>query len=347
MTMSVWGGAWSSGARQVLCWCLLLTAPFAWAQGSAGAAAPAADGVVADPVAWLARTQEAAQRRNYQGTLVVSGAGSVNSSRVAHYCEGGHQFERIDVLDGEPRSQWRHDDTLQLVWPRARVAVVEQRDPRASFPSLLSASERRVLESYELRRLGVDRVAGHDAEVMLLKARDGSRFSQRLWAERQTGLLLRAEILGPNGQALESAAFSELTLGVKSQADMVLAGLRRVEGLRVLRPAVLPTALEAEGWQLTSLPAGFREMSCVRRSLDPTGAAGSPIVVQAIYSDGLTHVSIFIEPFRPERHQTEVHAAIGATHTLMLRRDDQWVTLMGDVPMDTLRRFAAGLERRR
>jgi sigma-E factor negative regulatory protein RseB len=146
---------------------------------------------------------------------------------------------------------------------------------------------------------------------------------------------------------LESAAFSELTIGVKPQVEMVLNGLKHLEGLRVLRPAVLPTSLDAEGWQVAGLPAGFREVNCARRPLDPTGAPGSPIVLQAIYSDGLTHVSIFIEPFRPERHQSEVHAAMGATHTLMARRDDQWVTLMGDVPMDTLKRFAAALERKR
>jgi negative regulator of sigma E activity len=31
----------------------------------------------------------------------------------------------------------------------------------------------------------------------------------------------------------------------------------------------------------------------------------------------------------------------------MGRRDDYWVTIMGDVPPDTLRRFAAALEHKR
>jgi sigma-E factor negative regulatory protein RseB len=66
-----------------------------------------------------------------------------------------------------------------------------------------------------------------------------------------------------------------------------------------------------------------------------------------VFSDGLTHVSLFIEPFQAQRHQAVVHAAVGATHTLTGRRDDFWVTAMGDVPMDTLKRIAAGLERKR
>ena len=75
-------------------------------------------------------------------------------------------------------------------------------------------------------------------------------------------------------------------------------------------------------------------------------AHGSPVVLQAIYSDGLTHVSLFIEPFQAQRHQAELNAAIGATHTLMVRLDDHWVTVVGDVPADTLKRFVTALTRK-
>jgi sigma-E factor negative regulatory protein RseB len=90
--------------------------------------------------AWLMRSQTAASTRNYQGTLVFTGGGAVSSSRVAHYCEGSQQYERVEALDGEPRSMWRHNDLVQTVWPRVHMAVIEQRDPRAMFPALLSGS---------------------------------------------------------------------------------------------------------------------------------------------------------------------------------------------------------------
>lgn len=300
-----------------------------------------------DPRSWLMRLHEAALQRNYHGTLVVSTATSFSSSRVTHFVDGDQQYESVVALDGEARSMLRHNDEVHTVWPRVRVAVVEQRDVRASFPALMAGGELRVLESYELRPLGVDRVAGYEAEVALLKARDALRFSQRLWAERQTGLLLRADILAPNGQMLESAAFSELALDGKPKPALVLEPLRHLDGYRVVRPAVLPTNLDNEGWRLASLPAGFKQVQCAKRSLDPSGGPSAPVVLQSIYSDGLTHVSLFVEPFDPKRHQGEVVGSIGATHTLMTRRDDQWVTVMGDVPTETLKQFAAGLERKR
>jgi sigma-E factor negative regulatory protein RseB len=282
--------------------------------------------------------------------LVVSTATSVSSSRVAHFSDGDQQYERVEALDGEARSMLRHNEVVHTLWPRARVAVVEQRGARARFPALSTgASESGLFEWYEMRPLGMDRVAGFDAEVVVLKARDALRFSQRLWAERQTGLLLRADILAPNGQMLESSAFSELALGGKAKPAMVLEPLRQLDRYRVLRPAVLPTTLDNEGWQLdpSLLPRGFRQVQCAKRTLDPNGGPNAPVVLQSIYADGLTHVSLFVEPFDAKRHQAEAAGSIGATHTLTARHDDHWVTVMGDVPTETLRRFVAALERKR
>lgn len=326
---------------------LAASASFVGATAQGGAQVPVPEDT-RDPRAWLMRIHDAASRRNYQGTLVISSAGgAVSSSRVAHFCEGKQQFERVEALDGQARSMVRHNDEVHTLWPKARVAVVEQRDARASFPSLLSGGDRSVLEWYELKTLGTDRIAGYDADVVLLKARDGLRYSQRLWAERQSGLLLRLDTVQADGRLLESSAFSELAINVKPQPDAVMAPLKRLDGYRVMRPAVLPTTLDAEGWSLASVPAGFREVQCAKRSLDLVGNSSSPVVLQAIYSDGLTHVSLFIEPFQPQRHQGEVNAAMGATHTLMTRRDEHWVTVMGDVPAETLRRFADALARKR
>jgi sigma-E factor negative regulatory protein RseB len=77
-----------------------------------------------------------------------------------------------------------------------------------------------------------------------------------------------------------------------------------------------------------------------------TAGDGEP-VLQAVFTDGLTYVSVFLEPFKPERHTTEAQAHQGATSTVMLRRGDHWLTAVGDVPPATLKLFAAAFERRR
>jgi sigma-E factor negative regulatory protein RseB len=338
-----WAAAASLG-----CLGLALAGPAVAQAATPGAPAASAAAPMADARTWLQRVNDAARLRSYEGTLVSSDARSMTVWRVAHYADGGQQAERIDALGGEPLTVLRYNDVVHKVWLRTRVAEVEQRDARARFPALPAAgAEQQVFEWYEWQPKGAARVAGHEAEVVLLKARDAARFSQRLWAERGSGLLLRVDILGPGDQLLEWAAFSDILIGVRPRVTAVTDQLRRLDGYRVLRPAVLPTSLDNEGWQLQSPPPGFRPVQCAKRSLDPAGAPATPVVLQAIYSDGLTHVSLFIEPFDAKRHQAEVAGSIGATHTLMGRRDDHWVTVMGDVPMETLKRFASALQKKR
>jgi sigma-E factor negative regulatory protein RseB len=156
----------------------------------------------------------------------------------------------------------------------------------------------------------------------------------------------------------------------------LLVEMNRLDGYRVNRSRIINTDLEREGWTLRSPVAGFRSVQCVQRlmaepgplpsatqgpsavnTLTPATGAGISVgaitpepgggLVQAIYSDGLTHVSIFIEGFRPGTHAPEPMVAMGATYAIVRRQGDWWITVVGDVPPSTLRQFAQALERRK
>jgi len=295
---------------------------------------------------WLVRIHAAAHERNYQGTLVFSADGALSSARVAHFGDGGQSYERIEMLDGRMQQVFRHNDRVYTLWPQSRVAVVEERDPRQG--SLRQVIDPRAAEHYELREQGSDHVAGREAQVLLLSPRDDQRYAQRLWVDRQTGLMLRADVLGPKHHVLESSAFSQVEIGVKAQPQSVLQPMKQLEGWRKVRPAQQPTRLESEGWSLKSPVAGFQLSSCTRRTLDAgDGAAALEPVMQAVFSDGLTHVSVFVEAHDPQRHKQPLRTQVGATHTLMQAHGDAWVTIMGDVPAATLQQFFQALERRK
>ncbi len=302
--------------------------------------------------AWLLRIHDAASRRNFQGTFVVSGAGGVASARISHFCEGPNQYERIESLDGRQRKVFRHNDVVQTVWPASHVAMIEQRGMLNSFPALLQAGDDGIAEWYEVRAEGSERVAGHEANVLAIRARDGHRYGYRLWADQASGLLLRAEVVGERGDVLETSAFSDVVIGIRPQPDTVLQAMKKLDGYRVVRPVLTPTRLEAEGWTMRPVTPGFRQVSCVSRQIEAADEAANqppaePPVIQTIYSDGLTYVSVFIEPFRPERHAKPMFVALGATSTLAQRQGDWWVTIVGDTPPATLKMFAAALERRK
>jgi sigma-E factor negative regulatory protein RseB len=329
-----------------------VAAPLAWAQASAAAGEGAAQ--AREVRAWLLRIHEAASHRNFQGTFVVSGGGSVSSARIAHFCEGANQFERSESLDGQARHVYRHNDVVTTLWPATRVATVEQRTMLAEFPALLQAGDDRIADHYEVRPQGAERIAGYEANVLAVKPRDGLRYGYRLWAEQQTGLLLRADVLGERNEVLETSAFSDVTIGVRPQPESVLAPMRKLDAYRVLRPVLTPTRLELEGWAMREAAPGFRQVSCVMRPMDDAAPGEAAVaakgvadsqVLQVIYADGLTYVSVFIEPFDARRHTRSMLASVGPTQTLMQQQGNWWITVVGDVPSATLRMFARGLER--
>jgi sigma-E factor negative regulatory protein RseB len=301
-----------------------------------------------ETTAWLLRIHEAAEARNYQGTLVVSGAGAMASSRISHYADGRQHIERIDAMDGVARHVVRQNDLVHTVWPEQRVVVVEQRDQTSSFPGLLHGGGDAVSAHYELKLGGTERVVGRDAQVLSLQPRDAQRYGYRLWADKATSLLLRMDVLGERGDVLESSAFSQLSVGQRVLPETLLQPIRKLDGFRVTQTDVQRVNLQQEGWRLMPPAPGFVGLGCIKRALDgPLRAAPTQPVqlLQAVYSDGLTYVTVFIEPYQAERHPRAMHTAIGATQTLMRRQGAWWVTLMGDVPAPTLRAFADALVR--
>ena len=318
--------------------CLLPTGAGAQVTGTAA---------LADARAWLSRIHAAASSGNYHGTMVFSAGGAFSSSRVWHYCVGDQTYEKLETLDGRQQRIVRHNDAVHTLWPQSRLAVVEKREALAAWSTTPQRVDPKALDQYELRPGGVARVAGREATVFVLEPRDALRYAQRLWADQATGLMLRADVIGPGtGQpVLESTAFSEIEVDVEPQPQAVLQTLRKLDDYRVVRPQQKRTTLEAEGWVLAKPVSGFHLAGCLNRGMETTGETDP--VLQAVFSDGLTHVSVFLEPYRPQHHRREVQARQGATATVTRRHGEHWVTAVGDVPPATLQLFADAIERRR
>jgi len=327
-----------------------LSAGVATAGGADASQPPMPD----DARAWLQRIHSAANTGNYRGTMVYSAGGAISSSRVWHFCVGEQTFEKIEALDGRQQTVVRHNDDVHTLWPQAKLAVFEKREAVFGRQATPQSVDPRALEQYRFRREAESRVAGRDAVVFLLEPRDELRFAQRLWADQASGLLLRADVLGAAGAGssaapvIESASFSEVEIGVRPQPRAVTDVVRALDGYKVLRPWHQRTQLDDEGWTLARPVAGFQLIGCLKRPVLASGdRSDERRALQAVFSDGLAHVSVFIEPFDLARHRREVVTAAGAMHTLTVRRQEYWITAVGDAPPAALKALAASIERKR
>jgi sigma-E factor negative regulatory protein RseB len=238
----------------------------------------------------------------------------------------------------------RHDDDMLTFVPERHLLVMEHRQSKDSFPSLLATSGDQVLAVYEPKLLGNDRVAGIESQVIELDPKDSYRFAYKLWADAKTGLLLRAQTLDPDGQVLEQLSFSQVRIGGAIDKAAIANGMRATAGWNIVRPPVQPVDMQAQGWQIKPTIPGFRLIRELRRPMASSEQGQPPIPVdQAVFSDGLAAISVFVEPVE-KNSRKEGAGNSGATHVLVKRRGDFWITLLGEVPQATLQQFASTIE---
>ncbi len=296
---------------------------------------------------WLMRLQEAARTRAYVGTFVVSSGAGMASAKIWHVCEGNQQMERVEMLTGAPRSIFRRNDTVVTFIPDHKLVRSEKRESLGLFPELLASTDSHIADFYKVRQVGIDRVAGIEADVVALVPKDSLRFGYRVWTERQSGLVVKLQTLDTDGKLLEQAAFSELEIDAPVSMDKLVQLMDKVEGYRVEKPVLVRTSASAEGWTLKVPVAGFKSMNSYKRPLPASKSVSAGEPFQWVFSDGLASVSIFVEPLDRQRDYRESTLSLGATHTMTRIINPYWVTVMGEVPMPTLLLFANGLEHRK
>jgi sigma-E factor negative regulatory protein RseB len=298
---------------------------------------------------WLMRMHEAARKRAYVGTFVVSSGGVMSSAKIWHVCEGDQQIERVDTLSGAPRSTYRHNSDVVTFMPDQKVVRKAKREALGLFPQFFESSDSKIADFYTARQGGVERIAGVDADLVTLAPKDSLRFGYRVWTERSQGLVVKLQTLDADGKVLEQAAFSELQLDSPIKMDRLMQMMGKVDGYRVEQSSLVKTTAAAEGWRIKVPVAGFKPVSFYKRPVQKTGSAvGAGALaepLQWIFSDGLASVSIFVEPADPQRAASDATLSMGATQTLTRQMNNHAVTVIGEVPVATLRLFADGLER--
>lgn len=298
-----------------------------------------------DALQWLKKMAAASRQFNYSGTFVYQYGNQTETSRVVHFVNSaGGEFERLETLDGPPREVIRSNDQIVCYLPSARTVLVEQRSGRG-FPKLLPETLAGIPENYDVRKEQQDRIAGHDCVWIAIMPRDSLRYGRRFCAEVSSGLPLRARTVNEKNETVESFAFTQIRLGGRFSRDKVrsrYADKARVQNWRVDRSA-LNAAAETPadtGWVVNNQPVGFKKTMEVKRSLAGRAAPVSHIV----FSDGLTAVSVFIEPASKPGAQSLSHQ--GAVNIYTRPYGSHLVTVLGEAPAATVMQIANSLELR-
>ncbi len=305
-----------------------------------------------DAQAWLKRIHLAAQKLNYSGTFVYQQSNQIRTSRITHLLEGRNEREKLEILDGKPREYIRNNEEIVCYVPEIKTLLVEKRVTQDVFPAIVAANPSEIAEHYTVRKGESGRVAGFDCQAILLEPKDGLRYGYKLWAEKNSGLLLRAQTVDERGDVVEQIAFTQVSIGNIDHAR-VKPSFPNTVGWRVETAQMAQATLT--GWTVKGIPAGFRKIREMKRMIADTPAqtvaSGMPAqsppasqreVAQIVYSDGLAAISVFIEPV--SRSRTEGSMQQGALNIIGKRQGDFWLTIVGEVPAAAIRQVANSIE---
>lgn len=314
------------GRAACLWLCLMLAGPVL-------AAAPAAD-------AWalLERARQAALQLDYSGVFILQRGREVGSTRIVHLRDGKSTQEKRERLDGPPSETLARGDELATYLPKQKRLLIEARGIQPGFPGLVSLRREQLERYYTAHRFDGDRVAGRPTVAIALDPRDGYHYGYRFWFDASTGLLLRLQTVSEHAEVVEQVAFTEFKPGGITPAKLK-PGVSDTRGWRIDRAEVRP--LNLSGWRLGWAPGGFVRVSSVARTLGSANG-GRREVSQLLYSDGLAGLSVFIEPWTPERSTSPLQ--LGALNMVGKRHGKFWLTIVGDVPMAAIRKVADAIE---
>jgi sigma-E factor negative regulatory protein RseB len=323
-------------ASATLCKALLLFAHAVFWTFSATAAEPR----ISDPFNWLNRSQVTAQRLEYSGTFVYQQGSQIRTSRITRMRTNKSVIEKLEVLDGQSEQYVRNGEQIIHYLPAERRIIVEHRGSERNFPHIRLTNSREIVSHYTMRQLSADRVAGRDVVGFALEPRDELRYGYRFWSDRTSGLLLRAQTLSEKGEVIEQIAFTQISMG-KVHPSQVKTSHANTRGWRVENASA--TGKESSGWKAGWLPDGFKLLGTVKRVLARPPNAGEPReVMQLVFSDGLAGISVFIEAWSPRHDSLPLQQ--GSLNMLGKRHGKFWLTIVGEVPLVTIRRVAESLE---
>lgn len=297
----------------------------------------------ADPQQLLVRMQKAAGSLNYDGIFVYQHGDQLETLRIIHKMTNGVMRERLVSLNGAPREILRTGNEVRCYLPDENAVMIEHRraDSR-NFPALLPDSLAILKKNYQIQTGGSGRVAGRTALAAQIKPRDAYRYGYVLWADKSTGLLLKASLIDESGNVIEQYMFTQISID-RAIPDSELAPQHPAKGVISYRADDEQPPASTRHWEAQKLPPGYTLNAHMRRKLP---SRRQP-VEHLVYSDGLAVVSVFIEPV----DDTSQGALSGLTHMGAVHAygkviDGHQITVLGETPALTVDMIGASVTSR-
>lgn len=283
--------------------------------------------------ALLMKMEKAARSLNYEGIFVYHHGRQLETMRIMHRVDNGEVRERLVSLNGAAREIIRTDREVLCYLPEENSVVIEhRRADNKAFPSIVPEQLSELDKHYSIELGQGGRVADRSTQHIVIKPKDGYRYGYELWPDKQTGLVLRADLVDDEGMTVEQFMFTAIRPGAKI-SDKELRPRYTNKKTMWLRENGKNLQNEAQDWTATNVPPGFTLSTRITRRM-PTREQP---VQHLVYSDGLSAVSVFVERLGEDAKAAPAGTnRMGAINAFVKVVDNHQITVVGEVPAVTV-----------
>jgi sigma-E factor negative regulatory protein RseB len=286
-----------------------------------------------DAVSWLQKMADASRHVAYDGVFVFQHGDIMQTLHIVNQPTGPSKDTQITSMDGAQREvRCTQGASVNMVVNGGSIRV-ERRLNARHFPDLLPSNAAPLTNWYGVRLGRADRVAGLDCQNIELVPKDHYRWGYVLCADQDNYLPLRAVMVNDAGQPLLQYSFAEVRIGSGHLSDMPKVNSAAEEP---------PRAGDNDNLVVGRLPPGFSRVAAIKRRL-PNRPQD---VDHWVFSDGLTHISMFIEPALHPVETVRGESRKGMLN-LLTRQLGHWrITVVGDAPWPAVESIAMSLSER-
>jgi sigma-E factor negative regulatory protein RseB len=297
-----------------------------------------------DALQWLQKIYAATKKMSYSGTFVYQQGMQSETSRIARLVDASGTHERLETQDGTPSEVIRDNDQVTCYLPATMTMKIDrQSGQKPTFLDIPVEQFRELTEHYNVSLGGSGRIAGYDCQTIVLEPKDKMRYGYKLWADRNSGMLLKVRTFNSTNELVEQFTFLQLKIGHVDRELLKSRFSGKGKDWRVEDSGAVETDLSQSGWSLKGHPPGFRKITEMKRTL-----GGTPGVGHMVLSDGLAAVSVFIAPHPVKAGAVQAGLSRqGATNVYIRQIGDHLVTVIGEAPAESIKAIANAVEYRK
>lgn len=276
---------------------------------------------------WLNKMNYSHRRLNYEGVMAYQYADQIRSYKIRHFVHDGIEYDSVKSLDGPVRELVRQGHEVDCVHMGPKLIQLADK-----------AAARGYLRYYDINVSGSGRVAGREVVNLEIRPRDVFRLGYRLSLDKESGLLLRSDVVDQQGRVLERFQYMILEFNPDLDGEALHAHRQISVTSHPKHAANHSPEEKTQAWRPGWLPAGFVMTRAEQQALEGQS-----------YTDGLSVFSVFVESLMADTSEKMVAAegslqrGASVSYTAAFPSRQAMVTVIGEVPLLTARQVAKSL----